>query len=845
VHRRLPGGGPYAAFGFLVIALAMIGPGTARAQAVSAPPDTVISVDVTGNTTVDGGLIVRGFGVPVGTRFTMDAVRRGIRRLYDLGFFNDIIVEADRQPGGVRLVIRVVENPRVASVELSGNKKVSEKDILEATGPLQGKMADDQLVAKVNRAVTSVYQKKGYTRAQVNSRFLPGDSSSRRILLVQIDEGPKMRVEDIRFVGTVQMDPGDLEGPMKQGTTGFLKGGVYKPEVVEEDVNRIEEAMAEHGFRDGKVLGYEVLPGSKEDRVILEFKVEEGPLYHIGTVDWQGNTALATPALMNLTQVDEGAVFNQQKVQKTVEEAYGLYADLGYIYLSIRPDYASQDSTVNVTFQVTEGEPSHIHDIIITGNTRTREYVIRRQLVVRPGDLFTRNALIRSQRELQQLGYFSDLKVDYKPVPESSDIDLTLQVEEKQVGTASAGFGFSSSVGLTGFIELGHSNLFGRGQSLNLRVERGSERSNANISLTEPWFMGTPTTLGIDLFTTSTRYRGPTSDIESRRSGGALRVGRPLPIPYARIFATYSLQREQLSDQRYRTQVTTGFRLEQIPTVSSSLTLSLIRNSTNHPIYPTVGSKARLVTQFSGGPMGGDQVFQKYELDVARYLPTFKSGNWGPTLMLRGRLGAVGEAFRTIPLNPQTYVTDPRIPADAVWDTLSYPIGPGVEVPVPRYVRVIPPESTELFRLGGTTYDPLRGYEDFEIVPEENVARQFYVTLPDTNLNPPRNYYTVVGANSFYPGGKYMAAFTAEVQFVIAEPLHGLVFWDTGATWNSLSNFRWDTWHPAVGLGARIEIPLLGLVGFDYAYGFRGLNRTTGLYNQGRWVPHLQFGRVF
>jgi outer membrane protein insertion porin family len=842
VRKRLPGGGPAAAFGFLFIALAMIGPGAARAQTVPSTPDTVTSVRVTGNTTVDGGLILRGFGVPVGTRFSMDAVRRGIRRLYDLGFFNDVSVDADRQPGGVGLLIQVVENPRVGAVEFSGNKKVKEKDILEATGPLQGKMADDKLLAKVDRAANQVYREKGYTKAQVSSRYLPGDSSARRILLVQVDEGPKMRVEAIRFVGMSQMEEDDLRDPMKQGTTGFLKGGVYKPEVVEEDVERIEAGLAENGFRDGKVTGYEVLPGSKEDRVILEFTVVEGPRYHVGTVGWEGNEALPTGALMGLTKVEPLAVFNQQKVQKTVEEAYGLYADIGYIYLSIRPDYVARDSTVDVVFQVTEGEPSHIRDIIITGNTRTREYVIRRQLAVRPGDLFTRNALIRSQRELQQLGYFSNMQVDYKPVPESSDIDLTMEVEEKQVGTASAGFGFSSSVGLTGFIELGHSNLFGKGQTLNLRVERGSERSNANISLTEPWFMGSPTTLGIDLFTTTTRYRGPTTDIESRRSGGALRVGRPLPIPYTRVFGTYALQREKLNEGDLLGQTTTGFQLARRPTVSSSLTLSVVRNSTNHPIYPTVGSKSRLAMEFSGGPLGGDQVFQKYELDVAGFFPSFRVGNWGPTLMLRGRFGAVGDAFRDVPLNPQFYVPDPLLPTDAAWDTLAYPIGPGMEIPVPRYTRIIPPESTELFRMGGTTYDPLRGYEDFEIVPEENVARQFFVnTVPDTLTG----LYTVRGVNSFYPGGMYMAAFTAEMQFLIAEPLHGLVFGDAGATWNSLGEFQWDTWHPAVGLGVRLEIPLLGLVGFDYAYGFNGLNRSTGQYNRGRWVPHLQFGRVF
>jgi outer membrane protein insertion porin family len=819
---------------------------------VSAAVDTVVAVNVQGNQTVDDELVRRSFGLATGTRYSLDAVRRGIRRLYDKGFFSDVAVLGDPAPGGFILTIQVTELPRVGTVEFTGNKKIKEKDLLEAMGLVAGKMADERLLARTERSVRRLYEEKGYTRVGIHPRYLPGDTETRRILLLEIAEGSKVRVEKIRFVGLRRLEGGDLKGVMKQGTTGFLKGGVYKPEVLKEDPGRIEGEMAKHGFRDGEVLGYDVLPGSKDDRVVVEVRVREGPLYYNGGVRWEGNEAIPTPVLYGVTEVEPGTVFNQEAIDGTVTRAYEAYADRGYLYLSIQPDYAVSDSTVDVSFRVTEGEPSKVHDILITGNTRTKEKVIRRQLVIRPGDLFRRNLLVRSQRELQQLGFFNDIQVNSRPVPNSSDIDLVLDVEERQVGTASAGFGFSSSVGLTGFMELGHTNLFGNGQSLNLRMERGRRRNNAELSLTEPWFLGTPTSVGVDLFSTNRILRGPDFDLEIRRVGGALRLGRPLPIPYTRLFASYRLEGQKVVDESTidtgsddtagtRTRLT-GFRLDQETSLSSSLAFTLVRNSTDHPIYPTVGSNARLRAELSGGPVGGDQVFQKYELDVAQYLRPLRAGGWRPIFMVRSRLGAVGGAFRDRPLIPTEVERIPDLDG-AVWDTLQLGLNAGIGVPVPNYLLRFPPESNELFRLGGTTFNPLRGYDDFEIVPVDNINRRFLVT--ETTDSTGAKTYAVSPSSVYYPGGKYMFALTTEWQFTIADPLHGLLFFDLGGTWNDLGNFRWDTLHRGAGIGIRMEVPLLGLIGFDYGYGFDRLNRATGRYDKGGWEPHIQFGRLF
>ncbi|HET9232754.1 MAG TPA: POTRA domain-containing protein, partial [Candidatus Eisenbacteria bacterium] len=343
-----------------------------------------------------------------GMKYSVDAVRNGIRKLYNLGYFSDVSIEGERVAGGVAITLRVVENPRVGALEYSGVDHVDEKDLDKALGPVNGKMADDHLLSKVERSVRQVYGEKGYTRATVKPRYLPGDSENRRILLVEVTEGPKVRVDSIRFIGLKRLEKGDVGGSMKQGTTGFLKGGVLKPDVLAEDMRRVEAEMAKRGFRDGKVTGYDLVP-IKSDRVRVDIKVEEGPLYSFGNVKWEGNKAIGLGVLEAGNKVKSGEVFNQEKVQQTIEAAYGSYADRGYIYLTVQPDFAARDTIVDVSFLVREGEPSRVHDIIIKGNTRTKEKVIRRQLAIQPGDLFRRNLLVRSTRELQQLGYFTNI----------------------------------------------------------------------------------------------------------------------------------------------------------------------------------------------------------------------------------------------------------------------------------------------------------------------------------------------------------------------------------------------------------------------------------------------------
>jgi outer membrane protein insertion porin family len=453
-----------------------------------------------------------------------------------------------------------------------------------------------------------------------------------------------------------------------------------------------------------------------------------------------------------------GDPYSEEKIQETLGNAYGAYAERGYIYVSVDPRPETHDRVVQIDFRVAEGEPSRVRQVVIRGNTRTKEKVVRRQLYIRPGQTFSRSALIRSQRDVFQLGFFEDVQVDFERASmTSSDIDVVFEVKEKQTGTLQAGAGFSSDGGLTGFLELGHNNLFGNGQQISIKLENGSRRSIQELSFTEPWFRDTPTSVGFDVFNTVA-----VRDVfDERRRGGAVRVGRRLPWPdYTRGFLSYRFENVTI------TNVAPGISLAQIPTNTSSIGLTFVRNSTDNPFYPTSGSRATWRSEFAGGILGGNVDFMKHVLDARTYIPTA----WRPVLMFRGRGGVL--------------------------------TGYGQASNVPEY---------ETFRLGGTTTNYLRGYGDYDIVPRGNIT---------------------------FPGGRLMLTLTAELQFLIAEPLHGLVFFDAGDTWNSSDDFRLTDLRKGAGIGMRIEIPLLGQIGFDYAYGFDRIGGPG-------WEPHFLIGNVF
>lgn len=748
-------------------------------------------ISVVGNVATDSARIIRSFEVPSGMRFSPDAVKRGVGKLFKLGIFDDVWVERLDRDAVVDLVIHVTERPRITKIEFAGNRKKDtdelEKKLVLRTGEPHSPVA---IQGQID-SLLKLYRDDGYSQAKIEA--VTDTTGGGLVVRFAVNEGEKVKITRIVFSGASAFPEKKLRKAIKTKKKKWIGGGGVDEVKLDDDHERLANYYRDRGFKDARVIGHELQPGDTPKHLTLVFTVEEGARYRMGKVTWAGNTEVPTATLEKYWVPKPDELYSHARIEKAQGQAYADYAEEGYLYLGVEPVETVRDSLVDVAYRVTEGQPSHVHMVSIVGNKATREKVIRREIDLHEGDRFKRSALVRSQGDLMRLGFFEEVLPDFASA-ESTDVDIIFKVKEKTVGTASAGAGYTGQGGLTGFVEVGHTNVLGNGQSLQLRLERGARRSDYSISFTEPWFRDTPTLLGFSVFTFKRRldlYR-------EARQGGSVRVGRPLPWPdYSRGSLSYSLENVTIDQLADTLSLADSLTLSGIPlgraVRTSSITASFLRNSANHPLYPTLGTKLSLSSEFAGGAFGGSVNFHKHRLEERVYLPSvFKR----LTTMLRARVGWLG-------------------------------VYAGQHTGVPTYER---------FRLGGgTTPDPLRGYDDYTVVPEKFIQDVRSISRIDTSSTPDDTTYRVQRVR--YPGGRYMLLTTVEQQFPIVHPLHGVLFFDAGNTWDNWKEIRPFDLRMGAGVGFRMEIPLLGVIGFDYGYGFNRDDRP-------RAVGHFIIGQT-
>jgi outer membrane protein insertion porin family len=754
-------------------------------------------ISVEGNTFTDSMRIIRTFDVPPGAHFSADAVRRGIRKLFALGLFEDAWVQSTPRGDQMDLVIHVLERPRIGKIEFTGNRKRDKDDLEKKLFLRPGEAYSPTTVQTQIDSLIKFYHEEGFAQAKVTAA-LDTTATDRRIgLRFVIDEGEKVKIRDIEFVGSTLIDAKKVRKQMKSKQKGFFGGGEVNEEFFTEDIEKIQDYYQNHGFRDARVTGRELVP-HKDDpkKLTLRYTIEEGPRYWFGNTSWDGNTVVHTITLQRFVTWRPGDLYDKSKITKARGGAFGEYAEQGYLYLDIDARETVRDSAVDLAFGVTEGRPSHIRYVHITGNRNTREKVIRREIAIHEGDRFQRSTLVRTQGDVFRLSLFEDVQIDFAPA-ESTDVDITLKLKEKSVGTASAGAGYTAESGVTGFLELGHNNVLGNGQSLQLHLERGAKREDYFLSFTEPWFRDTPTLLGFSVFNTNNQR-----DLyDEKRRGGSARIGRPLPWPdYSRGSLTYQLEDVTIDQIGDVLTPADSVALIGVPVGQANRTSSVeavfSRISTDNPFYPRKGSRLTLDFEVAGGPFGGKINFHKQRIEGRVYLPSIAKR---VTTMLRARFGLLGE----------------------------YP--DQIHSDVPPYER---------FRLGGgTTTDPLRGYDDYSVVPPKFI-HQVAIGYDTLRVGPDSGQAVPILSTVRYPGGRYMSVYTVEQQFPIVHPLHGVVFFDAGNTWDLWHEIRPLDLKMGAGIGFRLEIPLLGNIGFDYGYGF---NRDDGP----KAVGHFLIGQTF
>ncbi len=740
----------------------------------------ILGVSVEGNETTDANVIRLSSGLTAGTEITGEGIQDAIRQLWRMDLFSDIQVIVDRELAeGVYLTVKVEEYPRLEKIELEGNKKLKKDDIEEILNLYTGQVISPGLLQRSKNNLLDKYKEKGFLLAEVETEQRSGVvDSSRVIVRFVFNEGKKVQVKEINFFGNKAFTDNKLRkqfDEIKEDT--WWRGADFDREKYRQDLKKVIAFYQNNGYRDAEIMRDSLYYNEEKDDMFIDIWVYEGTQYLFGDISWEGNELFSNQDLEMQLDFQKGDIYSREKLNKAVFEKIGsLYYDRGYIYSSVAPKEMLGDSNqIDIQFLVSEGKQAKINEIHISGNTRTNEKVIRRELRVLPGDTFSRALLERSQRDVWMLNYFANVEPKVQPVDEDK-IDLEIEVEEKSTDTANMSAGWSERDKLIGSVGVAMANFFGNGQRVSVDANFGRYYRSYNFGFTEPWLLDTPTLAGFSVYYTKREpyYIG----YKQMSRGGSLRLGRRLRWPdnFFRGDWIYRLDRTALSDfnQYYIDSNPNGIVTEDWPLISSSITQIITRNSLDRPEFPTAGSEFTLTTEFAGLMLGGNVDYHKHTLRMDWFTPSF----WKLVLYTSFQAGYMEGMGK-----------NPRIP------------------------------YLELFFMGGdglSRSTPLRGYDD------------------------PLAGYAVIA-----DGGKAMLKYTAEIRIPIAPnpTIFGLLFAEAGNTWSDFKRADPFTMKRSVGIGGRVFMPMIGIIGFDYGYGFDRIDSNGN--PDPKWKMHFVFGRSF
>src|SRR6266481_3002395 len=486
-------------------------------------------IDIEGNRRVEADTIRSYFRVGGSERLDSAKIDSALKALYATGLFQDVRIT----PGNGRILVTVVENPVINRVAFEGNKKAKDEQLAsEVQSKARGTLSRATVQNDVQRII-EVYQHGGRYDVRVEPKIIELPNG-RVDLVFEITEGAKTGVEKIVFSGNKAYSDYRLRDIIKTGETNwlsFLKSNdIYDADRIEADRDLLRRFYLRNGFADVRIVSAVGEYDPEKKGFIITFTIDEGVQYHFGEVNIQSAVQAVPPeSLRYKLRVEAGRVYNADAIEQSVEETTIEVAKRGYPFAAVRPrgERNFENRTVNVTFVVEEGPHSYIERINIKGNTRTRDYVIRREFDIVEGDPYNRALVDRAERRIKNLGYFKTVKITNEPGSAPDRIIINCDVEEQSTGEFSFAGGYSTSDGIIGEVSVGERNLLGRGQMAKVSLQYGQRSRGFDLSFVEPYLFGQRLAFGWDAFykqTTSSTYLS----YLSRTIGGDLKLGIPI-----------------------------------------------------------------------------------------------------------------------------------------------------------------------------------------------------------------------------------------------------------------------------------------------------------------------------
>ncbi len=493
--------------------------------------ETVAEVRVRGNRRIDSDAILSRVRTRGGETLRPAQVAADVREIFALGFFRNVVVYRDEGPEGLILTFEVEENPVVRQIAVTGNDNIDSETLRDSLTLTTGSTLDYPLLHENQQRIEALYRAEGYYLAKVSYEIQPMAPGSIAIDF-DIEEGEKLKLREIVFEGNEHFTDEELAEQFSTRTWKFYsyatswydKSGTYSEPVFLRDLRTVEKAYTDSGFLQVEVGQPDVQATEAGITVVVD--IEEGERFSVGKIDVAGDDTVDLEGLRQKLKLREGEIFNRSHLTEDVENLETHYTDRGFYFANVAPSTKldAENQTVDVTFEVEKGPLYFIRQIEIAGNTRTVDPVIRREMRVVEGQLYSARAVQVSSRRIQGMGFFEDVSFEPRPTDDPSQLDLDVNVVERPTGSFSFGAGFSSQDSFVFTASLAEQNLFGRGYGVNLSADLGGRTSRYFFSFTDPYFLGTDFSLGATFFLTSIRFE----DFEQDQQGFDLTLGHSL-----------------------------------------------------------------------------------------------------------------------------------------------------------------------------------------------------------------------------------------------------------------------------------------------------------------------------
>lgn len=758
-----------------------------------------------------------------------EVITQAVQKLWDQGLFSEVKITAtDIKSDTIFLDIYLGERARISSVEYFGVKQNEIQNIVDKVNLMSGSQVTDHVLSNTRSIIKDHFVEKGFLNTEVRIIQKDDPVNPNGIKLnVHIDKNERVKISDIVIEGNEAFSDGRLRRVMKntkKKNLNIFKASKYVEDLYEEDKESLVTFYNENGYRDFRILNDTVMDVS-EDRVLMAIMVDEGDQYYFGDVEWVGNSIYPKGLLSGVLNINKGDVYNQTLLDDRLnfdEDAVSsLYLNNGYLFSNLMPvETDVQNDTIDLEIRIQEGDQATLNEVIIKGNTRTNEHVVRRELYTLPGDLFSKDAIMRSARQIAVLGHFDPEKINPQPLmnPAEGTVDLEYDLEERANDQfeISGGWGAGMLVGTVGvrFNNFAMKNFFkpsqwrpypsGDGQSLSIRAQsNGRVYQSYNVSFVEPWLGGKkPNTFTVSAYR-SVMTNGDRKGVESRQAmiidGLTTGLGKRLEWPdnYFSLFAEVGYQKYSLDNYSYY-----NFLFRNGEANMLSLTTRLTRFSTAPSlIYPRRGSSFSLSLQMTPpySLINGKDYSNATDQEKYRWIEFHK---W----LFKGDY--YYELFNKFVLNTRVS-----------FGYLGY------------YNKDIGPSPFENFYLGG---DGMTGYSFYG---RDVIALRGY---ENGSLTP-----TVVKDNKTVYAGNVYSKLTFELRYPLTlnpqATIYVLTFLEAGKAWYELKEFNPFKMHRSAGVGLRANLPMFGLLGIDWAYGFDAIPGRDVAGSQFHFVMGQQF----